>query len=1381
MRQRSLISVSVRRVPPRLGAVAVAVAAACGLAVSTPVQAATAPAQPAQPVASTAQAENTALVRAKASGVPVVVDALTTPDAMVTADPTGTLMLTQTLQPTRVKQGRTWVNLDATLHRNADGGVTPKATGADVVLSGGGSGPLAVLTNAGHSLSLGWPTPLPPPVLNGAVAAYPGVLPGVDLDVTVTVQGGLRQVLVVHDAVAAANPALTALRMRLGGTGLTVTQDADGALTATAGNHGLPLFTAAAPIMWDSATGPAATRSGIAEPGHAAHVAAVGTSLARVAPADTITLSPNTSMLTSRSTVFPVYIDPTWSPLPAGGARQAWGSVSTLYPGNNEYDNSTDPDASILQVGNSSYYTARSFIRFGVSSVLDGATIYSSDVKFTSAGDVCKSTATNVDLYSTGPIRNPLTWNNMPGMSDKIASASGTDCPNTSVDFNVTSFMQTHVGATSLTFGLRAPDESDNAQWKEFWSKNGAASMSTEYKHAPGVPRLPTTSPGGICNTGNPAAVTIGNDDVTFSVIPNDVDGGQLGTQLVIKNYPSGTTVYDSGPAATAIAGLTTSSGTPQPITIARSTIQHWNVNGGAQPYRYSWYVITSDGKLFNPTTGPGTSGQPCTFTYDPTQPAAPGAALPSTIPNLGSSMTVTLGPCAGAVAATTTACTGTAPTRYVYQLNEAAPASVTATGTAQTVTLPLHHSGANILTVYALSSGGNPGPVTSTTFDVGVPTTPYADGDFDGDNNPDFLHNGAAGNAGLWLATSDGHGNLTTPTDIGALGTGVNSNGKPADWQGADILHGDFTGDHVQDVAAYYPTGADAGDADLLFGNGDTSALSPYAYAQQELTAPNLADTTLNAAGDDPADLVAAGNATLAGDLVPDLIGIAGDATNGYQLDAYTSPDGRFGDYAYGQTIAGPGQSPDGTADWQSYTLATAQPAGNPVLFALDTASGALYESINPSQNATTLIGSPGTWTRLTVPWTSTAVPTLVDADVTPAGTVEVWTTNAANTIATDYTLTGTTLTAGVSTNLLAPAHAWPLADGNNATVATDSSGAAPAQLVGSATWVTDPLLKRPVMALNGSTDYLALPDNLVKSSTTLTLSLAFQAAPGSTGILVGTGNAAPASLNPAAMPIMYIGTDGHLYAQFWNGSVRPMISAHAVNDGQWHAVTLASDGTNQSLFIDNDLRVGMAGSPTVSNLDPLNDIGAGVFPANTATKQWVNAPGNRTTTRASYFTGQIANVSYYSGYLTPAQVTPFHDPQPVTGAITSALSAALCIDDRGGVETDRNPIQIYTCNGSAAQQWTITPQPGGILNTISRDGKCLTVAGSGTTSGTAIDLYTCNGTAADYWTIDSDGQLWNPHAQMCLADPAASTSAGTQLIIYPCDYGDEQNWHRP
>ncbi|MGH3377842.1 MAG: RICIN domain-containing protein [Actinoallomurus sp.] len=45
----------------------------------------------------------------------------------------------------------------------------------------------------------------------------------------------------------------------------------------------------------------------------------------------------------------------------------------------------------------------------------------------------------------------------------------------------------------------------------------------------------------------------------------------------------------------------------------------------------------------------------------------------------------------------------------------------------------------------------------------------------------------------------------------------------------------------------------------------------------------------------------------------------------------------------------------------------------------------------------------------------------------------------------------------------------------------------------------------------------------------------------------------------------------------------------------------------------------------------------------------------------------------------------------------------------------------------------------------------------------------------------MDSLGQLWNPHSGKCLADPASSTTPGTQPIIYDCDYNKEQNWHVP
>ena len=76
-------------------------------------------------------------------------------------------------------------------------------------------------------------------------------------------------------------------------------------------------------------------------------------------------------------------------------------------------------------------------------------------------------------------------------------------------------------------------------------------------------------------------------------------------------------------------------------------------------------------------------------------------------------------------------------------------------------------------------------------------------------------------------------------------------------------------------------------------------------------------------------------------------------------------------------------------------------------------------------------------------------------------------------------------------------------------------------------------------------------------------------------------------------------------------------------------------------------------------------------------------------------------------------------------TGAITGY--EGLCLDDRSASTADFNPIQVYTCNGTSAQQWTVASG-----NTLQVLGMCLDVNAAGTANGTLVDLYTCNGTAA-------------------------------------------------
>ena len=70
-------------------------------------------------------------------------------------------------------------------------------------------------------------------------------------------------------------------------------------------------------------------------------------------------------------------------------------------------------------------------------------------------------------------------------------------------------------------------------------------------------------------------------------------------------------------------------------------------------------------------------------------------------------------------------------------------------------------------------------------------------------------------------------------------------------------------------------------------------------------------------------------------------------------------------------------------------------------------------------------------------------------------------------------------------------------------------------------------------------------------------------------------------------------------------------------------------------------------------------------------------------------------------------------------TGTITGY--EGLCLDDRSASTADFNPIQVYTCNGTSAQQWTV--ESNGSLEVL---GMCLDVDAAGTTDGTLVDLYT-------------------------------------------------------
>ena len=138
--------------------------------------------------------------------------------------------------------------------------------------------------------------------------------------------------------------------------------------------------------------------------------------------------------------------------------------------------------------------------------------------------------------------------------------------------------------------------------------------------------------------------------------------------------------------------------------------------------------------------------------------------------------------------------------------------------------------------------------------------------------------------------------------------------------------------------------------------------------------------------------------------------------------------------------------------------------------------------------------------------------------------------------------------------------------------------------------------------------------------------------------------------------------------------------------------------------------------------------------------------------------------------------QITGGTTPPPPpggSGAVTGYQG--LCLDVRGANSADSTPVQVYTCNGTTAQSWTLTSG-----NQLQALGKCLDVSAAGTANGTKVQLYTCNGTGAQVWQHQSNGEYVNPNSGKCLDDTGFGGS-GTQVQIWSCADSSNQQWKLP
>jgi glucosylceramidase len=126
-------------------------------------------------------------------------------------------------------------------------------------------------------------------------------------------------------------------------------------------------------------------------------------------------------------------------------------------------------------------------------------------------------------------------------------------------------------------------------------------------------------------------------------------------------------------------------------------------------------------------------------------------------------------------------------------------------------------------------------------------------------------------------------------------------------------------------------------------------------------------------------------------------------------------------------------------------------------------------------------------------------------------------------------------------------------------------------------------------------------------------------------------------------------------------------------------------------------------------------------------------------------------------------------------TGAITGL--GGKCADVAGANTANGTAVQLYDCNGSSAQQWTMASD--GSVRVL---GKCMDVTAASTADGAKVQLYDCNGSSAQKWTYNaSTHDFVNPAANKCL-DVTGNTSANlTPLQIWTCTGTSNQKWTAP
>jgi RHS repeat-associated protein len=270
-------------------------------------------------------------------------------------------------------------------------------------------------------------------------------------------------------------------------------------------------------------------------------------------------------------------------------------------------------------------------------------------------------------------------------------------------------------------------------------------------------------------------------------------------------------------------------------------------------------------------------------------------------------------------------------------------------------------------------------------------------------------------------------------------------------------------------------------------------------------------------------------------------------------------------------------------------------------------------------------------------------------------------------------------------------PTEYWRLDDAAGSATAADSvavnEGADNAKLTNVTPGQTGALAGSPATSasFDGTNSYMSLPSNMMATSDNPTIGMWFKTTQAG-GTLFSYQAAAPGTAATSNYtPALYVGTDGKLHAEFYDGKSTPMSSTSAVDDGKWHYVVLTGNGDNQTLFLDGAQVATRAGSPITESGEGYDTVGAGEIAGS-----WPDAPSANA---LGYFSGDVEDVNflqhplglpevqqeYSSGVNAAAELTQMLAPSGKTqdtltyNALTDRATAVT--DSDGGTYTVGTP----------------------------------------------------------------------------------------------------------